>query len=386
MAWITAVVFTALIVGIVEPAKNFRWCAYEKEMKKCEDFVKVFPILANLTNVQGDVEGSCVKVTSDEDCMKKINNNEADLITLDGGKVYIAGTVYKLVPIVAERTESIGLGGLGYYGVAVAKVSNKNIKLTELKGKKTCHTGYRRTAGWILPIGYFLNKQKDFRTGCGDNIDAQSASKYFKESCVPGVPSGYDNLCALCPDKNCKISDNVYAGYHGAFRCMMDGIGDVAFVKHLTTGEVVGKNMSEYKYLCTDGTSKVVTNTSHDNCNLAQSKSHTVVGRAGDNKDIIKMLVKAGELCRPATKAQCGNFSLFGKYDGVSNLLFKDKAIALEDVGDKNTYSKWLGEYAKDVEAVNKKGDPCGSAPPLTLASAIPSLIFATFVLAKSLL
>lgn len=80
---------------ILEPShKTFRWCAFEKEMAKCQDFVKLIPDLANASNAEGHFSaGSCVKVTSDEDCMKKIKANEADLITLDGGKVYVAGIV-----------------------------------------------------------------------------------------------------------------------------------------------------------------------------------------------------------------------------------------------------------------------------------------------------
>lgn len=78
---------------------------------------------------------------------------------------------------------------------------------------------------------------------------------YFITFLFIGAPTGFDNLCALCPNKNCKKEGNEYANYHGAFKCMNDGAGDVAFVKHLTTKEVVGNNTSGYKYLCTNGKS-----------------------------------------------------------------------------------------------------------------------------------
>ena len=77
--------------------------------------------------------------------------------------------------------------------------------------------------------------------------------------------SNYSNLCELCAgtgkDKcSTDPSKNDYVGYHGAFKCMGDGKGDVAFVKHTTTQEVVATGqygvVDDYEYLCRDGTRK----------------------------------------------------------------------------------------------------------------------------------
>ena len=57
------------------------------------------------------------------------------------------------------------------------------------------------------------------------------------------------NLCALCIDECRKNGD--YSGYSGAFKCLKDGVGDVAFVKHTT---VPSAEASSYVYLCKDGT------------------------------------------------------------------------------------------------------------------------------------
>ena len=68
-----------------------------------------------------------------------------------------------------------------YFGVAVVK-NNSTLSLNELKGKKTCHTGAGKTAGWKIPIGYLLRTEKMPRV-----LDQyQSAASFFKESCVPG--------------------------------------------------------------------------------------------------------------------------------------------------------------------------------------------------------
>jgi len=59
-----------------------------------------------------------------------------------------------------------------------------------------------------------------------------------------------DSLCALCPEE-CKADGN-YSNYDGAFRCMDDGVGDVAFVKHTTVRDNAAMP-TDYQYLCKDG-------------------------------------------------------------------------------------------------------------------------------------
>jgi len=77
--------------------------------------------------------------------------------------------------------------------------------------------------------------------------------------------SKYSNLCTLCVGTSAEkcsedSSKNKYASYYGAFKCMGDGKGDVAFVKHTTTQEVVDTGgygvVEDYEYLCKDGTRK----------------------------------------------------------------------------------------------------------------------------------
>ena len=85
------------------------------------------------------------------------------------------------------------------------------------------------------------------------------------DALLGGEASKYSNLCELCAgtgaDK-CSKDDtkNKYADYHGAFRCMGDKEGDVAFVKYTTTQEMVDAGgygaVEDYEYLCKDGTRK----------------------------------------------------------------------------------------------------------------------------------
>ena len=74
----------------------------------------------------------------------------------------------------------------------------------------------------------------------------------MKEEKIDTKGENPDNLCALCKDECTK--DGNYSGYSGAFKCLMDDVGEVAFVKHTTVSSEKLATASEYAYLCYDGT------------------------------------------------------------------------------------------------------------------------------------
>ena len=94
------------------------------------------------------------------------------------------GKKYNFKVIVSEQ---YGQYGVKYFAVAVVKKNNTGFDLKTLKGKKSCHTGAGRTAGWKVPMGYLLRSQIMPAVECGDEFNAYlSASKFFEKSCVPG--------------------------------------------------------------------------------------------------------------------------------------------------------------------------------------------------------
>lgn len=89
------------------------------------------------------------------------------------------------------------------------------------------------------------------------NNHVKSAINYFGKSCaVDSLVNKYnpigdnsDKLCALCigkiPGGKCTSADP-YAGFEGAFRCLLEA-GDIAFLKHTTVQEMLeSKQFSEY--------------------------------------------------------------------------------------------------------------------------------------------
>ncbi|GLH05113.1 Transferrin [Gryllus bimaculatus] len=230
-------------------------------------------------------------------CLAAIRDGHADIIAVDGGEAHVARTEYNLRPVLTELYgEHQGL----YYAVAVVKKSSSMRTLTDLRGKKSCHTGYGRTAGWNVPVYALL------RAGLlpsGTCPYAKAVGEFFSGgSCVPGALSSENNpaglnpqrLCDLCagdldaagganPATKCNSTPHEsFYGYAGAFRCLASGAGDVAFVKHATVPDNTdGKNSaawarnlqsSDYELLCPDGSRKPVDQ--YESCNLAQVPAH----------------------------------------------------------------------------------------------------------------
>lgn len=213
-------------------------------------------------------EMSCFKGHSHINCMQSIQSGVADVAVLDASDVYTAGLRYELIPIISEV---YNLGEPEYYVVAVAKEEDPSTELTYLKGKYTCHPGINTAAGWVYPMAYLISNGWIRPYGC-DSVRA--AAEYFTKSCVPGAISPeynvgvpYDNLCDLCHGisyRYCRRdAAEDYYGHTGAFRCLVEGGGDVAFVKHTTVMENTGGKRREwwarntlnddFELLCPDG-------------------------------------------------------------------------------------------------------------------------------------
>ncbi|NXV51890.1 TRFE protein, partial [Uria aalge] len=331
------------------PKPNIRWCTISvAEENKCNSLRDVMQ--------QESVALSCLQKTTYLDCIKAISNNEADAISLDGGQVFEAGLApYKLKPIVAEVYEQSGGSTTSYYAVAVVK-KGTGFTINDLQGKSSCHTGLGRSAGWNIPIGTLLHRGDIKWEGKDSGSIEQAVANFFSASCVPGATTE-QKLCRQCKgDSKSRCSrTGPYSGYSGAFHCLKDGKGDVAFVKHTTVQENAPEEKNEYELLCLDGNRQPVDN--YKTCHWARVPAHAVVAR-DDNKvdDIWNFLSKAQEKFGVGTT---GAFHLFGppgkKDPGLKDLLFKDSAVQLKRIPPLMDSQLYLGfEYYSAIQSLQE--------------------------------
>ncbi|XP_074819359.1 ovotransferrin-like [Natator depressus] len=308
----------ALSLGILvlcladRPAQSpIRWCTIsDAEQKKCVELK---------TKMSSTPSLDCVKKTIHLDCIKAIAENEADAISLDGGHIFEAHLApYNLKPVVAEVYGTGKDSVTSYYAVAVVK-KGTGFTIRELDGKKSCHTGLDRSAGWFIPIGTLLY-HKILSWGRATPI-THAVAQFFSASCVPGAPANEPKLCRLCLDQKCSRT-GPYSGYSGAFKCLKDGGGDVAFVKHTTVLENDPSGKDEYELLCEDGSRKPVDK--YHECHWAKVAAHAVVARSVDGRadEIWSFLSQAEAKYGKNTKE---SFKLFSSPHG-KDLLFKDSA------------------------------------------------------------
>uniref|UniRef100_A0A8B9IP73 Transferrin-like domain-containing protein n=1 Tax=Anser cygnoides TaxID=8845 RepID=A0A8B9IP73_ANSCY len=168
--------------------------------------------------------------------------NKADAATLDAGDVYSAVKLYGLTVVAKEIYDQ----GNCVFAVAVAKRGTLDIQ--RLRGVRSCHNGARWTSGWNIPLGFLLARN-DLSWDEAQPL-SQVISEYFNASCIPGVGVAAPQLCALCQgqksfvrDKNhfCETSSNEpFYDSEGAFRCLKNGVADVAFLDHLTIMRATG--------------------------------------------------------------------------------------------------------------------------------------------------
>ncbi|XP_045435231.1 inhibitor of carbonic anhydrase-like isoform X5 [Pipistrellus kuhlii] len=138
----------ALGLCLADSDKMVRWCTVSgHEFEKCllfsgsrREFLPEAPIV------------SCVNKTSHHECIQAIAANLADAVTLDAGLLFEAGQApFNLKPVVAEYYGSEDNPQTSYYAVAVVK-KGSGFQLNQLQGKKSCHTGIYRSAGWHIPM------------------------------------------------------------------------------------------------------------------------------------------------------------------------------------------------------------------------------------------
>ncbi|XP_064601903.1 melanotransferrin-like [Liolophura sinensis] len=346
-----------------------RWCTISRaEQVKCEDLQRAIeavrkelepPVIdPKNPNPTGIPQFFCVRGEDVFDCMKKIENNQADLITLESGQGYFAGRYHNMMPLMAENyNDNMQDPETFYYAVAVVKADSA-INLDNLSGMRSCHTGIGRSAGWVYPMGKLINRGIIQTNEC--NAAVKSVSNFFGKMCLPGALNSFYNpfgnnptsVCAMCTgvgEEWCS-SDDPYAGYDGAFKCLAHGVGDIAWVRDSTVSQMVksgGFKAENYRLLCPNGNKESVDN--FKNCEWGRISSHIVMTSGIREMQMVKLyrefLVNISAWFRPTgahfQKMNLFDSSKYSVYDR-SNLLFTDGTNNLWKLPEQTSYYSWV--------------------------------------------
>ncbi|KAK9979588.1 hypothetical protein ABG768_013010 [Culter alburnus] len=326
-----------LVVAPSASAQKVKWCVKtQNELKKCE----------HLASKSADLE--CHLQPSITECMKSVKDGEAYAVTADGKDVYLGGLhPYGLSPIIAEKYKKGCC-----YAVAVVK-SDANFNINELRGKTSCHSCYQSSGGWNIPIGRLVAEKKIVWDGPDDMPLEKAVSQFFSSSCIPGISkTPYPNLCRSCQgDCSCSQSE-MYSGDEGAFQCLKNGKGQVAFVCH---DAIPVSERQNYQLLCRDGSRRSVED--YKDCHLGKEPARAVIGRMdADSQQIYKVL------------KQIPDSDLFSSAAfGVKDLIFSDSASGLIELPKSTDSFLYLKEdYYKSMHAL-RGGNPPAPAPDHTI-------------------
>lgn len=90
--------------------------------------------------------------------MVLLDNNVADITTLDPGEVFVGGREHSLVPIMEERYNE------GLYTIAVINKRSDIQSLYDIRDKHACFGGVGTLAGWVTPISKVKKKLLTVKT------------------------------------------------------------------------------------------------------------------------------------------------------------------------------------------------------------------------------
>ncbi|NXK36797.1 TRFE2 protein, partial [Piprites chloris] len=351
--------------------KKFRWCTLsDLEQRKCAELSKALTAVLPLATASSFARISCIRAHNTYDCIDKIRANKADAASLDAGDVYSAVKLYGLAVVAKEIYDQ----GNCVFAVAVARRGTLDIQ--RLRGVRSCHNGARWTSGWNIPLGFLLARN-DLSWDEAQPL-SQAISEYFNASCIPGVGVAAPRLCALCQgqksyvrDKNhfCETSSNEpFYDSEGAFRCLKEGVADVAFLDHLRIMSATGltwqipecllvseSEEQEYELLCPDGSTAELSE--YSTCNLGKGPGRGIVTRNNFHKITNKFLSMIQLLFGRKGKERA-RFELFTSAPfGGKNLLFRDATQHLQLLEEQLEIAYVLGlDYVALLKGLGHEG------------------------------
>lgn len=259
--------------------RNITFCLSRKgELAKCQHLQKA----AIARRIRPLIQ--CFEADSEQACIRMLNDRRADLMFMLPDRFYREAKHHSLEALAREQLST------PRFGVAVVRSTSDVQSFSQLRGRRSCHTGFGDLASWVVPIGALVqDKQVESSFASNACNRAQVIVDFFSGgSCVPGAAdarinpngTGVGHLCSQCiGDERGQHACNPavgerYSGEEGALRCLVEGRGDVAFLSHDTVSKYTDGHSalawahhlksSDFRLLCRPTTQFLFRSTSDD--------------------------------------------------------------------------------------------------------------------------
>ena len=180
-------------------------------------------ILADYLSEKLNYDVSIFSVDSEGAMVEALRFGNADIALMDAGAAWVGWQQYDLEVLAAD----LNIDGRTYYNanawvksdseVAIAHLDNNPYSdpFALLSGKTSCHTGWLKSVGMLLPMGYLIGL--GYANIIGDPNDVET---------IRNTIHGFFDSNSSIPD-----AGTPYYGYSGALKCLSEGKGDVAFLE-----------------------------------------------------------------------------------------------------------------------------------------------------------
>jgi len=198
---------------------------------------------ADYLSIKLDMDVSLYPIDSEGAAIQALRFGNADIALMDGGAAWVGWQQYNLDALAADQKSD----GRTYYNAHAVVLKGSDIANAHLdddpstdpfalmEGKTSCHTGWLKSAGMLLPMGHLIGNGYADVIGDPDDIESlrDTIHAFFNEN-------------ASIPD-----SGTPYYSYSGAVKCLSEGVGDVAFAKDSTVASYCDNtNTSENEDWC----------------------------------------------------------------------------------------------------------------------------------------
>ena len=193
-------------------------------------------VMADYLAKELDMDVELYPITSEGAIIEALRFGNAHIAFMDGAAAWVGWQQYGLETLVADQ-KSDGRTHYNAHAVVLKDSEMAEAYLDDddttdpfalLEGKTSCHTGWLKSAGMLLPMGFLIGN--GYANVVGDENDIES---------LRDTVYNFFNENSSIPE-----SGTTYYSYSGAVKCLSEGVGDVAFAKDSTVAGYCGNGDS----------------------------------------------------------------------------------------------------------------------------------------------